>query len=246
MKTFLAALSFFTRIPVKKQLKTSHFSQATGMLPLIGYIVGAVWGFSTLILSDYINSDFSIIASIFSAVLLTGALHEDGFADCCDGFGGGYTKERILSIMKDSSTGVYGAIGLIFIFLSRYTLISSLNITYIAEYLVAVSVISRIAPVIITSVLEYSTTDKSKSRYVSDKLPLKLRFFSFLSVVPLILILDFRLVSLLLASVICLSFIFSLYIKKRIQGFTGDTLGASIILSEILSFLLISVYSGKL
>jgi adenosylcobinamide-GDP ribazoletransferase len=47
------------------------------------------------------------------SVLVTGAFHEDGFADACDGFGGGTTTERVLAIMKDSRIGAYGAIGVV-------------------------------------------------------------------------------------------------------------------------------------
>ncbi|TEB40459.1 adenosylcobinamide-GDP ribazoletransferase, partial [Flavobacterium circumlabens] len=57
-------------------------------------------------------------------ILTTGAFHEDGFADVCDGFGGGWTKEKILMIMKDSAIGAYGAIGLVLLFLLKFKLLS--------------------------------------------------------------------------------------------------------------------------
>ena len=59
-----------------------------------------------------------------ASILLTGAFHEDGFADVCDAFGGGWTKDKILTIMKDSRIGAYGAIGIILLLLTKYTAIN--------------------------------------------------------------------------------------------------------------------------
>lgn len=67
---------------------------------------------------------------MISGILLTGAFHEDGFADVCDGFGGGWEKQRILEIMKDSRIGAYGVIGLTLLLLLKfYTLKYIINIT---------------------------------------------------------------------------------------------------------------------
>jgi adenosylcobinamide-GDP ribazoletransferase len=106
--TFFAALLFFTRIPCPKNIEVSkeHFEKCSKYLPLIGWIV---CGFSAFV---YFGSSFilpqsiAILFSMLFSVLLTRGLHEDGLADVCDGFGGGWNKEKILSIMKDSATGV--------------------------------------------------------------------------------------------------------------------------------------------
>src|SRR5260370_1036584 len=79
-----------------------------------------------LLFSRYISTDAGILASMVVSLLVTGAFHEDGFADVCDGFGGGWTKEKILLIMKDSRIGAFGAIGLIFIFGAKFVLLKEL------------------------------------------------------------------------------------------------------------------------
>ena len=71
--------------------------------------------------SFFFSKEVSLILSFVSGILITGAFHEDGFADVCDGFGGGWSKERILDIMKDSRVGAYGVIGLISIFLFKFS-----------------------------------------------------------------------------------------------------------------------------
>ncbi len=63
---------------------------------------------------------------MITGLLVTGAFHEDGFADVCDGMGGGWTKEKILLIMKDSRIGAYGAIGLIANTTTKFLLLKEL------------------------------------------------------------------------------------------------------------------------
>src|SRR4029079_18757485 len=76
------------------------------------------------------TAEIAIALSITVGILVTGAFHEDGFADVCDGFGGGWTKEKILTIMKDSAIGAYGAIGVILLFLLKFQAMSkALSVT---------------------------------------------------------------------------------------------------------------------
>ena len=115
VKIFFTAVMFFTRIPCPKWVDHSeeYLNKASMYFPLIGWIVG---GFSALIfwVSIFLFPvSISLIFSMIASILITGAFHEDGFADVCDGFGGGWTKEKILEIMKDSRVGSYGVIGMI-------------------------------------------------------------------------------------------------------------------------------------
>ncbi len=72
------------------------------------------------------SEDIAILASIIAGIFTTGAFHEDGFADVCDAFGGGWTKEKILMIMKDSRLGTYGVTGLIGILAAKFLLLKEL------------------------------------------------------------------------------------------------------------------------
>ena len=100
--------------------------QAPRYFPLVGWIVAALSALFYLVFSRFISSDPGILAAIVTGVLTTGAFHEDGFADVCDGFGGGWTKEKILLIMKDSRIGAFGAIGLILLFGAKYLVLREL------------------------------------------------------------------------------------------------------------------------
>ena len=114
VQTFLHALTFYTRIPSPLPLSFSErrLGRCTLYLPMVGWLIGSL---SALILWGAIflfPKPVALSLSMVGSLLLTGAMHEDGFADFCDGFGGGWTKEKILEIMKDSRLGTYGAIGL--------------------------------------------------------------------------------------------------------------------------------------
>jgi cobalamin synthase len=87
---FLNALMFYTRIPVPAWMKHDDdmLNKATVYFPVIGWIVAGISGLVFYGASRVFNPDISIILSIVASVLTTGAFHEDGFADVCDGFGG--------------------------------------------------------------------------------------------------------------------------------------------------------------
>ena len=89
----------------------------------MGWIVGGGTALTYVLLSFILPQSIVIIMSILASILLTGGLHEDGLADVCDGFGGGWNKEKILSIMKDSSTGVYGVIGIVMVMLLNFSVL---------------------------------------------------------------------------------------------------------------------------
>ena len=126
LKLFFTALMFLTRIPVPRSIdhnsdmlqKSARYFSWVGMV--VGGIAAIVWYACIHVLSPSLSIAFSMLASI----LATGAFHEDGFADCCDAFGGGWTKEKILTIMKDSRLGTYGVTGLIGILGFKFLLLT--------------------------------------------------------------------------------------------------------------------------
>ncbi len=130
IRIFFTALMFYTRIPCPSftDHNPDYINKATRYFTLIGWIVGMIC-FGTYWLSTYLFDNMtSVILSVLAGVITTGAFHEDGLADVYDGFGGGWTKEKILLIMKDSRVGVYGVIALIFSFALKIYCLNSLLI----------------------------------------------------------------------------------------------------------------------
>ena len=108
------AIMFYTRIPVSSDLPYSEdlLNQSRKYFTTIGLIVGTIAALAYWVSSWFFPSFLAVIISVAIGVLCTGAFHEDGFADSCDGLGGGWDKEQVLTIMKDSRIGTYGTIGL--------------------------------------------------------------------------------------------------------------------------------------
>ncbi|MBO4802370.1 MAG: adenosylcobinamide-GDP ribazoletransferase [Bacteroidaceae bacterium] len=133
----LASLIFFTRLPWwrLKSVPQEAFAHVVDYWPFVGWLTGGCmalvfWGASV---AGWTTSVAALLA-IVARVLLTGALHEDGLADFCDGFGGGTSRARTLSIMKDSHIGTYGVLGLIFYFGLLWTCFESLSLFYLPDY----------------------------------------------------------------------------------------------------------------
>src|SRR5271155_1493195 len=104
IKIFLTAVMFFTRIPCPSWVDHSpeYLRESARYLPLVGIIVGAIGAIVYIVSSVIFPHAIALLLSMLVTILVTGAFHEDGLADMCDGFGGGFTKESILRIMSDS------------------------------------------------------------------------------------------------------------------------------------------------
>ncbi|WP_265131385.1 adenosylcobinamide-GDP ribazoletransferase [Chryseobacterium oranimense] len=241
---FATALMFFTRIPVpfKVPYSSEIMNRSQKYFAWIGLLVGLV-NAGVLYLSYHLfNLDIAIILMMISSVLLTGAFHEDGFTDVCDSFGGGYGKEKILTIMKDSRVGAYGAVGIILLFALKFFSIQALaNINLLNT--LGIVIMAHTASRFISGTMIYThryvtDIDVSKSKPLANKpLDKTALLISFISVaVSFLLIPDWRLIFAFVlgySGKICMGW----YFKKHIGGYTGDCLGSVQQVSEVLFYL---------
>ena len=240
---FLTAIMFYTRIRVSKSIQYSDeiLNKSTKYFPLIGWIVG---GFGAIIFWGSIQIfplSISVILNMVSTILLTGAFHEDGFADSCDAFGGGWTKEKILEIMKDSRIGTYGTVGLIFILLTKYFCLTSVSIEQIPFVLFAAHALSRYSATGMIFFSEYARDDaKSKTKPVGKALSstdfLVALIFGSTPLLVLSYIYSYWYL-IIIITVIPIVYFLKRYFEKWIGGFTGDALGATQQVSEIIFYL---------
>lgn len=114
LELFLTALGFFTRIPVPAWVPYSpeRLNHSARYFPLVGWVVGGVGAGLCLAFAWVLPLSLAVVLAMAAGIRLTGAFHEDGWADTCDGLGGGWEKRQILQIMKDSRIGSYGSAGL--------------------------------------------------------------------------------------------------------------------------------------
>ena len=129
----LTALSFFSRIPIPYKLAFSseNLKRCNRYFPTVGLVVGVIGALVYFPANEILPHSIAVIISMITTILATGAFHEDGFADVCDAFGGGYTKEKIMQIMKDSNVGAYGAIGVALLLLFKFQLLSSISESHV-------------------------------------------------------------------------------------------------------------------
>lgn len=249
---FFTALMFYTRIPCPKNIdhNPDYLNKASRYFPLIGWIVGGICYGVYYLASIVFSVEIALILSMIAGILTTGAFHEDGFADVCDGFGGGWTKEKILLIMKDSAIGAYGAIGLVLLFLLKfqvlYDLVSKSDIlnlqSTIYNLLLFISAhsVSRLVAISIVFTHEYSREDaSSKSKPIAQKFTWKeIVGASFFGVAPLLVLSFFQWqLALVLIPVFIARFFLVRYFQKWIDGYTGDCLGATQQVCEVVFYL---------
>src|SRR5215471_17523416 len=111
------AIRFLTIIPVGASNDAPDpewMVRSSKFFPLVGAMVGLVSAAALLVTHPLLGPVIAALLSVLAGVLITSGFHEDGLADTMDAFGGGWTIEQRLTIMKDSRIGTYGTLALIF------------------------------------------------------------------------------------------------------------------------------------
>ncbi|MBL8021041.1 MAG: adenosylcobinamide-GDP ribazoletransferase [Leptospirales bacterium] len=236
IQLFFAALLYFTRIPcpVKVGHSPDQVSRAVRYFPLIGLIVGSLAAFAYFAASRVLSPATSVLLSMIASILITGAFHEDGFADFCDGFGGGWSRERILEIMRDSRIGVFGAIGVGSILALKYHLLLELNQASLIPLLISGHALSRLFPICVAFALPYAREGDQLKPTASNPNRTELAVAFVFGVAPLIYFGPSILIPVVASTLaaICLAF----YIRKWIGGFTGDCMGAIQQVTEVVFY----------
>ncbi len=250
IRIFFTSLMFFTRIPCPHFTDHSqeYLDKSTRYVSLVGIVVGSISFTAFLLASHLFNPVISVLFSLIAGILTTGAFHEDGFADVFDGFGGGWTKERILEIMKDSRLGTYGTVSLIFLFALKIfallNIVQHLQGNLFLLFLIFISYhsIARISGITIFFTTEYSRADESgKTKpIVRNNTWKEVAIVYGIGLIPFLLLTAQHIYfTLIIFPLVILHFYSRYYFKKWIGGYTGDCLGAVEQFSEL--FLLLSI-----
>ena len=237
----LATISFFTRLPLWRlaDIPRSYYERVVPLWPLAGWITGGCmalvfWGTSFIL-----PTDICIVVALVTRVLLTGALHEDGFADFCDGFGGGNDRKRTLEIMKDSHIGTYGVLGLVLYFMLMYSVIGGIPTEAIPLLFLCGDPLCKWISSNIVCILPYARTEsEAKNKLVYTAISKKESIASFaIGTLPTVLAIATRTVPvywLYAATAPIIVFaLTTLMIRKRLNGYTGDCCGALFLMCEL-------------
>lgn len=243
----VASISLFTRIPAWRLIKIDkqNYDNAVTFWPLAGWVTGGVSALCIWLMSLILPMTVAVIIALAARLLLTCALHEDGLADFCDAFGGGYDKKRILSIMKDSHIGTYGTTGLIIYFLLATSILSSLPPTLSALAILAADPFSKLCAGQLTNLLPYARPEGAKNKLsYSPMSPIRIIVMVTIGILPALpLVMADVWLALSLISPICVLLLMTHYLKKKIGGYTGDCCGATFLLCEVSMLVTILIFN---
>lgn len=242
LKSFILILQFMTRIPVNLSLdiKREDFAKGIRFFPIVGFIVGGFSYLAVTVSAKLFSLTLAAILGVLAHVTITGGLHLDGLGDSADGMLSGRSKERILEIMKDSRSGTFGVLALILILLLRFGAIGDILDKAILKVIIIAPVISRAAVTLLMYKRRYAREHQGLGDLFIGQISLNTVIIAWLSGVVITLLLTFNIVStsiIAITSLLC-AFIFRTYVEKKIEGITGDILGAFVELNEVTVMLL--------
>lgn len=256
MNKILAALTFFTRLPLwrLRNIPSEAYSRVVDLWPLAGWVTGGTAALVFVIAASFLPLLPSAILAIAARMILTGGLHEDGLADFFDGFGGGgHDRERILAIMKDSHIGAYGVMAIALYIILYVSLISQLptlvpyyydeEIKFTAFTIIAADAWGKTCSAFIINVLPYGrTAATAKNRLVYSRMTIPAAILCIiLGLLPCALLIAYMPEALfVMAGTAAVAALMILFLRRRLGGYTGDCCGAISIICELTMLILIS------
>ncbi len=246
--SFLAAFKFLTIIPVplRREETPGEVGRSMVYFPVVGLIIGLLlagsnWLFSLLLPSAVANG-----LLIVSLVVITGALHLDGFVDTCDGIAGHKSVEDRWQIMRDSHAGAFGVVGVVLLLLVKYLSLNSLPESLLVFALVLMPVVSRWAMVYAVFAYPYAIPEGLGKVF---KQTISWQRFTVATVITVIIaiglawladIASFYLAGLaIMLGTWVIIVIMANYLKRKFSGLTGDSYGAINEVAEVIVLILI-------
>lgn len=234
LKDLLVAFQFLTRVPLPSvDFDPDSLSRSVTFFPVVGLVIGVCGSWLERLLAPHFGRMLAAFLILVFFVLMTGALHEDGLADAADGFGGGSTREQMLTIMRDSKIGAFGAIALVLSLLARFLLLSSLPWDRFTPYVISAHVLCRWTALPLSYFFPPAGPQDGQGARIAQKTSRSsLVVGTSLSLVIVAFLMRTACwIPILSASVITV--LSGLYYWKRLRGVTGDCFGATNQITEI-------------
>jgi adenosylcobinamide-GDP ribazoletransferase len=247
LRLFFIALQFLTRVPVPAWVgwQPQWMNDSARHFPAVGLVVGGVAAAVLWAASLAWPLIVAVLLSMAATVWLTGAFHEDGLADTCDGLGGAVDRDRALVIMKDSRLGTYGAVALILVMLLKAAALHGLAAQDVANALVALPLAhawSRVASVVLLRGLPYGgDAEHAKAKPMAQQVDglsfgIALMWAAIAGAGAAVLLPTTALLWAAVAVVATTAWM-TRWLRQRLGGYTGDALGATQQFSEVAVYL---------
>ncbi|MBN2073942.1 MAG: adenosylcobinamide-GDP ribazoletransferase [Dehalococcoidales bacterium] len=248
--SFLTALRFLTvfRIPGGRTETAGDMGHSTIWFPVVGLIIGTILALLNWVFSLFLPATVTSGLTIVLLVVITGAMHLDGFADTCDGLAGNKPAEERWKVMHDSRTGAFGVTGLILLLLIKFLLINSIPQANITPVLVVMPVISRWAMVYAIAMYPYARNEGLGKAFKDGVTRMRLIIATIITLGLAVFLawwadLDYYYITAIgiIAVIWILIVAVSEYFRRKFAGLTGDTYGAINELAETGMLLIASI-----
>ncbi len=252
MKNFIIALQFLTRFTIsskKFEVSTEDLANSSMCFPIIGMVIGSFLVLINFVLGLFLPSLVVDSFIIVSLIFITRGLHLDGFADTIDGFTAGKTKKEILEVMSDSRVGAMGVIGIFCLLVIKFFLIHEMPIQVKNIALILMPVLGRWAMIMAVASSDYAKDNNGLGKPFADYVGIK--EFVFATIITVLIgwglfswgPLHYKGIILILMVYLANLYLIR-FVKGKVDGVTGDILGAICEIIEVLVLLLIMIIIG--
>ncbi len=252
LRLFFIALQFFTRLPIPRWVgfQAAWLHHAARYFPLVGSVVAAATALVYLAAARLWPAPVAVLLSTAAGIYLTGAFHEDGFADMCDGFGGGLTRDRVMEIMKDSRIGTYGAVGALLLLALKCTLLSMMEPAAAIAALLLAHPLSRLAAASLIWKLDYARDEGKAKPLAQEMTGAEFAIGATCAAIPALYLgalgyLSWTTIAVCVLGAAAAAIWLGAKCVRRIGGYTGDCLGAVQQVSEVTIYLCLLASIGQ-
>lgn len=241
---FFAALQFLTTIPLfrRRKFKPEDLGRSAGYFPVVGLVIGLFLAGLNWLLILFLPSPIATALLIVALVIITGALHLDGFVDTCDGIGGHKSAEARWQVMHDSRAGGFGIVGIVLLLLVKYASLGSMPELSLMAALVLMPVLSRWAMVYAIFAYPYALPAGLGKSFKQGTNWLRFTMATIIALVIAVAL--FQLIGLVLLFLTwVVTVIAATYYKSKFSGLTGDTYGAINEIAEVSVLIFITVFA---
>lgn len=245
MKSLILILTFLTRIPIPYsfEFNENDFKKGIQWAPAIGFVIGLIMALFSYFMRDYLSNEILGFIIFLLYISITGGLHIDGLVDSLDGLYSSRKKDRILEIMKDSRVGTFGALGLV-VYVLGFVLLAG-NLPW--EVIFLMPIFGRLTMLQVAACGNYARKEGGMGKSIIEYITIKkwiLNLFINIAIISLIgtMYRPHMLVKILVSYSLTMAIMYwnTENIIKKIDGITGDILGYSVEISQLI-FMMISV-----